>query len=406
MKKIYALLISGMVSVLSFGQIQVQQPVPSNYQLKTPVNAVPKPTRNLVTSSAPVSSFIMDYDSADSYSFTTQGDMFRRFIWDMNWNYVTADSSLRYVVVAFDTINDTYNGAGPMGYSPSVVTSVRVDSIFVIFGQENNSSTKDTLIVKLMNVNINGYPSSTVHWADTIIFPDDVPHGTNWLQARLLSLPVNGGNGFTLPGNAKQFSVRLEYKGDKQDTLGVIAGFQGPCGSSSNALIAYQTQTGRFKVGTNWYKANSFALWSQYGSFGTLPTTGGANIYYDCDNSGNQSAGDGANYIQDLNIMTYVTINTNIGLEENFTNGIKLGQNMPNPFAGNSTIAYELEKTGVVTFEIMDITGKKVLGINEGSKSAGKHNLTIDGSLLSPGVYFYTLNVDGNRLTKKMTKTN
>jgi hypothetical protein len=412
MKKLYTLLAGAALVLSAFAQSPNQAPnaIPMNKKPVRPLVVPPKPI--FTPTPQLIQSFIMDYDTADAYTWQTGGDTYDRFIWDHNWNYSApqGDSSLKHITVSFDTIVDSYNISGmPVGIAPGAVQSVRVDSIYIAMGQENNSGQDDTLIIKLMSVTANRYPSTTVYWSDTIYFPQDIPHGTDWLQAYLVTIPV-GTSGFTIPSNGDFFSVRLEYHGNKQDTCGVIAGFgslTGPCGTSPSSLLAYQTQTGYFKVNaTTKYYANSFSIWTEYESYGNLPTNTGANLYYDCDGSGGVTSGDGANYIQNWNISAYVTLTTNVGIENiPFTNGIKLGQNMPNPTSSTSVIHYELEKNANVKMDIRDITGKLVLSLNEGNQTSGVHSVSIDASTMAPGVYFYTLNANGNLITKKMTVT-
>lgn len=93
----------------------------------------------------------------------------------------------------------------------------------------------------------------------------------------------------------------------------------------------------------------------------------------------------------------------NVGLsEEASLAGVKLGQNYPNPTNGTTTISYELAQAGNVTLEVFDVTGKKVMEMNEGSQAAGQHNFVLDANSLSSGLYNYSLIVDGNRVTKTM----
>lgn len=88
---------------------------------------------------------------------------------------------------------------------------------------------------------------------------------------------------------------------------------------------------------------------------------------------------------------------------EYFANGIKLGQNFPNPGINSTIIEYELENSSDVTIEILDQKGGKVIELNEGNKTSGKHSTTIDLTNFSTGIYYYSLKAGKNRLTKKMT---
>ena len=81
--------------------------------------------------------------------------------------------------------------------------------------------------------------------------------------------------------------------------------------------------------------------------------------------------------------------------------GMKLWQNIPNPASGETMIAYEIPKAGKIRMEIVDVLGHRVMLVEE-KAIAGRHQLKIDANKLSAGVYYYTLEYDGYRLTKKM----
>ena len=82
----------------------------------------------------------------------------------------------------------------------------------------------------------------------------------------------------------------------------------------------------------------------------------------------------------------------------------RLEQNYPNPFNPTTTIKFALPKSGLVTLKIYDITGREMMKlINNQSMNAGYQTQFFNGSMLSSGVYFYSLIVDNNLIdTKKM----
>lgn len=100
-----------------------------------------------------------------------------------------------------------------------------------------------------------------------------------------------------------------------------------------------------------------------------------------------------------------VTEQPNAGINEEASNGIKLGQNQPNPANGMTTIQYEINNAGNVSLELYDMTGRQVLFVDEGKQAAGKHNILIDSEKLNEGAYYYSLKVNDTRLTKKMIIT-
>jgi hypothetical protein len=92
---------------------------------------------------------------------------------------------------------------------------------------------------------------------------------------------------------------------------------------------------------------------------------------------------------------------TNVGIEETKAL-VNVNQNRPNPFSGSTTIDYSLNKAENVVLDIYNVAGAKVMQINEGAKTTGQHTITLDGSQLDAGVYYYTLTAGDNQVTKKM----
>lgn len=75
----------------------------------------------------------------------------------------------------------------------------------------------------------------------------------------------------------------------------------------------------------------------------------------------------------------------------------------PNPANENFFVEYNLAKTGNVSFQMTDLTGKVVYTQDFGNQSEGAYKISVNAEELSNGVYFYTLNVDGELVTKKIT---
>ena len=87
--------------------------------------------------------------------------------------------------------------------------------------------------------------------------------------------------------------------------------------------------------------------------------------------------------------------------EELMANGMKLWQNIPNPANGITLIDYEIPTAGKIRFEVVDVLGQSVMLIEE-KAIAGRHKISLDANKLAAGIYYYTLEFDGYRLTKKM----
>jgi len=79
-----------------------------------------------------------------------------------------------------------------------------------------------------------------------------------------------------------------------------------------------------------------------------------------------------------------------------------VSQNVPNPFKDLTRISVFLGNPGNLSLEVFSAVGKKVMEINRGNVHAGVCQIDLDGSSLAPGVYFYTIRVNGEQSTKKM----
>ncbi|MCB2199282.1 T9SS type A sorting domain-containing protein [bacterium] len=80
-----------------------------------------------------------------------------------------------------------------------------------------------------------------------------------------------------------------------------------------------------------------------------------------------------------------------------------LDQNYPNPFNPTTTVGFSLPEAGEFMLTVFNVNGQVVSLENLGHMQAGQYTATIDGSKLSSGTYFYTLQGNGYIATRKMT---
>jgi hypothetical protein len=84
-----------------------------------------------------------------------------------------------------------------------------------------------------------------------------------------------------------------------------------------------------------------------------------------------------------------------------------LHQNRPNPFNPTTEISFELAASGLVSLEILDVTGRVIRNLAGGRMDSGLHRVSWDGTnadqaAVASGVYFYRLKTDAGTQTRRM----
>ena len=88
---------------------------------------------------------------------------------------------------------------------------------------------------------------------------------------------------------------------------------------------------------------------------------------------------------------------------EDLTSELLVSSNYPNPFTGKTSVDVTLSKAGDVTVEISNIVGQTLASTTYQNLHSGKNTLTLDGSALSHGLYFFTVKAGSNSVTRTMT---
>ena len=108
---------------------------------------------------------------------------------------------------------------------------------------------------------------------------------------------------------------------------------------------------------------------------------------------GNWETGLG-DYIGKRNLMVRLNLNDHANIIDGTGANPQqafLGQNYPNPFSKSTHIDFELAAGSDVTFEVTDISGRKVMEMNKGVMPAGTHTIEMATGNLEAGIYFYTM---------------
>ncbi len=99
-----------------------------------------------------------------------------------------------------------------------------------------------------------------------------------------------------------------------------------------------------------------------------------------------------------------VSITGLAGIETYNYDAFELMQNVPNPSNNATDIVYYVPNAGKIHFEMMDILGQMVK-TEEQDARRGKNQIDLDVSAIPEGIYFYSVEFNGEKLTKRMAIT-
>lgn len=344
------------------------------------------------------------------------------FIDQINNRFVTADTNkaparqnfnlTHQAWVAFDEIVD---GADNI-YSATPGTMV-VDTIWALVGYKNTTNTNDTVIFSIDHVDGTGYPTATSYTTVTVPMYHYVTFGANVLPGTSVDslyyiyTVVN----YTIPSGSN-FAVSVTFNGPKADTFDLAYGFPYSTCSGFDYANTFTICGNTFTSGApRTINVNSYCTMLQeyYSNVPSMqPEANGCILTallgannYEWNVCPASSIDTMHFYEQDYAIAASVTFNDNTSVPSVTGNGLSVGQNYPNPFSNQTQISYSVTKSSDVTFSICDITGRVIMNNNLNQVAPGEHVININANTFSPGVYFYTFDVNGSKVTRKMIIT-
>ena len=99
---------------------------------------------------------------------------------------------------------------------------------------------------------------------------------------------------------------------------------------------------------------------------------------------------------------TYYYNYTKVGINDINNENLAVYQNIPNPARDIALITYNIPTDGNVIFTVYSTNGQSLFVQSEEAK-AGENTLKMPVSNLATGMYFYSMEFDGQRITKKMS---
>ena len=98
----------------------------------------------------------------------------------------------------------------------------------------------------------------------------------------------------------------------------------------------------------------------------------------------------------------YNTVLSVVNYNSEIPNSYSLSQNYPNPFNPVTKIKFALPSSGFTSLKVYDISGKEISNLLNSNIQAGTYEVLFDASNFSSGAYFYRLETNSFKETKKM----
>jgi len=310
-----------------------------------------------------------------------------RFVWAFNSGYTAADTTILSINYAAVKLTEPFGGY----YDPTDVDGskdiiidypnlgLRVDSIFIPITHENNSGQYNKVTAKIIQLAANGNPSATsaVLWSQTDSTNTTLSPCGNWLGTGCRVIMTYTPGFVVAPGT--KAAIQMEYVGSKLDTFSIAATFlKDPADPLKATKSLYPNSYTRIPPNIPNITLNS-------------------NIGY-----GSPVGSNGWLRAQNWQFIAYVNFIDDVSVEEAAAKGISACRVFPNPTSYYSNLEITLSKTSNVIVSIHDISGKVVQNIILGKVEAGKRVLPIDLSNVESGLYSYTIDAEGVRLTDKI----
>jgi len=150
--------------------------------------------------------------------------------------------------------------------------------------------------------------------------------------------------------------------------------------NSLNTINGFLTQTF-----IDYYPADANKWRTASLNLGTLGNTDNARFRFEFYSDGGKNM-----FLDDINVGYSLSVNQPDNKLSTFTI-------YPNPTRGASTLDYTLSESANVQISIIDLTGRNLATIANGTQTAGNHkqNLDLPGQALAPGIYFVRLVANG-----------
>lgn len=102
-------------------------------------------------------------------------------------------------------------------------------------------------------------------------------------------------------------------------------------------------------------------------------------------------------------LVEYTEMATSSETDPELPASVVLNQNYPNPFNPQTVISFSVQSASDVEITVHDMLGRRVMSLMNNRVQAGRHEVVLDASGLSSGVYIYNLRTTEHSLSRKLT---
>jgi hypothetical protein len=180
-------------------------------------------------------------------------------------------------------------------------------------------------------------------------------------------------------------------------------------GKYRNIYLSYSKDNGLTWLDTA-FNASSFIGIGEEHAFGSIARTVNSSLHYTflqsaingVYNASNNSGKTGDFNVYYVNIPVADVMAKVVGVKELKNNLMEVGQNYPNPSNGSTVIPVNFKQAGDATVTVTNLIGQVVYSKNFTNNSIGLNNLEVNMNNTNAGVYIYSVETEGYKVTNKM----
>ena len=347
-------------------------------------------------------------------------DVAKKIIYNSGSLYVTGISrntmgssiSVDYATIKYNTSGDSawvrrYNGPNDNYDEPTSMTGDGAGNVYITGFSRNTSfaSSADYLTIKYTSAG----DSAWVRRYEGAVNGQD--------EANDIAVD-DSGNVYVTGTSVGTFSDYATIKYNSAGTQQWVARYHGPFNTSNDyahsiALSAngfiYVTGGSQISslsttdIATIKYNASGEQQWlKSYNGPDSQGDIGYHIAVYDTDYiyvSGNST---GLASSTDYLTVKYEKLTGISSISSNVPDRFHLYQNYPNPFNPSTKIKFDIPQSGNVKLRIFDLIGREIAMLVNGDLTAGSYEYEWNASSYSTGIYFYDIQTETHRETKKL----